>query len=157
MGSICCLTTMIVLKRLPGGQIELLDSRIPFWTQENGIELIRNMGISGRERYLMINAIDMVFPLFYGSLLLSFSRRVRSKIIRIAIVGAVVCDWIENICIRVALSTFPNVSPAALTYGPIFTRLKWLCIGGVLLALWTWRKIVFRDAAAAEVDRSKRR
>ena len=67
IGSVICIGIMGYFSNF--GKLDILDSHFQLWDRHSGPEILRDMGIAGRERYLKLNAVDFVFPLFYATLL----------------------------------------------------------------------------------------
>ena len=134
IGSVICMGIMGYFSDF--GKLDILDSHFPLWDRQSGPEILRDMGIEGRERYRRLNTVDFVFPLFYATLLADLLKS-RGYILGAYIsIGAGLFDLMENSCIRILLQGTPSdFKSIALDFGPTFTRLKWGFLSCALILL----------------------
>ena len=118
------------ISALSGG-MGIPDARM-FYTWPQLQNMFRLYGPKGREMYLRLQWVDMVYPLIYSTLLASLLYLVYKKtrlenMIFVPFVAALF-DYAENILLRISILSFPNMQEGIVrTAGPV-TFFKWLLV-----------------------------
>jgi hypothetical protein len=124
-------TTFGIFRNLPDLDALVID-RMMSYGAEDVVAALTAIGEHGRRTYLWANAIDMVFPLFYGSFFAGVLYRFRLRealwILSLMPLFAGLADIGENIQIRTMLQAFPNISDAQASASSVFTQAKWWLI-----------------------------
>ncbi len=94
--------------------------------------MFRLYGPEGREMYLRLQWIDMVYPLIYSTLLASLLYLVYKKtrlenMVFIPFVAALF-DYAENILLRISILSFPNIQDGVASIAGTVTFIKWLLV-----------------------------
>lgn len=104
---------------------------------------------AGRAAYVRTCAIDMVYPLVYGGLLVAvlalLSRT--SRLLWLPVV-AVVFDYVENVGFLRAMATWPEPSNTVLSIATVANSVKWSAAAAALFAIVALgvRRLVTRTA-----------
>ncbi len=103
-----------------------------FYTFTQLHNMFQHYGTQGREMYLQLQWVDMVYPLVYSTLLASllylvFKRTSLENMIFIPFV-AVLFDYTENILLRVSILSFPHMNEKIVSIAGVMTFVKWLLI-----------------------------
>lgn len=129
-----------------GVELQILDVRL-WYNSFDVITLFNAMGAQGRALYrFQVVVADMVYPFFYGILLLSalllclhqLKKESYCKRWIIWPLLAFLFDVFENTNTYWMLTKFPNVSDVQVQIGVVFTLLKWISVSmsvGLLLFL----------------------
>jgi len=94
--------------------------------------MFQHYGTEGREMYLQLQWVDMVYPLVYATLLASLLYLVYKKtrlenMVFVPFV-AMLFDYTENILLRVNILHFPDMSKTLVNIAGVVTFTKWLLI-----------------------------
>ena len=95
-------------------------------------EMFQRYGVQGRQMYLQLQWVDMVYPLVYSlflaSLLYAVYKKTRlHKMVYIPFVAAAL-DYTENILLRVSIQSFPHMQKAVVQLAASVTFLKWFLV-----------------------------
>jgi len=86
-------------------------------------------GANGREAYLNLQWIDMLYPVVYslllGSILYFLYKRSRFQWVVLIPLFAAIFDYLENIMLRINVLTFPNMNDVMVSMSSIATFMKW--------------------------------
>lgn len=115
-----------------------------FYSAADVSAVLESLGSEGRSLYTRALLVDFVFvltfvaglglPLAYLLPQVTESAPVRALALAPAVAGA--CDYVENVVLLYAISTFPEMPGAAITVASVFTAVKLpLLIGSMLLLL----------------------
>lgn len=120
----------------------LPDARF-FYTSGQLTTILDALGPSGRHTYMLLHLVDMVFPLVYGlflAVMMAYLWGVRGGAVKAAsplsvlALAAALCDYAENICVRIVSALFvpgrtaANVDalrPLAASLAGFATAAKW--------------------------------
>ena len=103
-----------------------------FYTWPQLQNMFQHYGPEGREMYLRLQWIDMVYPLVYSTLLASLLYLVYKKtrlenMIFVPFVAALF-DYAENILLRISILSFPNMREGIVRIAGPVTFFKWLLL-----------------------------
>lgn len=103
-----------------------------FYTSPQLQNMFRLYGPEGREMYLRLQWIDMVYPLIYSTLLASLLYLVYKKtrlenMVFVPFVAALF-DYAENILLRISILSFPNMQDGVVSIAGTVTFIKWLLV-----------------------------
>ena len=117
---------------------QILDEYIITWTPEDAQRFYAAIGANGRAAYRAYYLhLDFWFPvltltLFYMSLLsLVFRPGTRLAWLNLTPLLMYASDAAENLNHFAVAGAYPALSPASLTYGPLFSGTKWVLIMGL--------------------------
>ena len=112
--------------------------------------LFSHYGEAGKKVYFQLQAIDMIYPLVYSTLLaallyLQFNRSRLTWVIIIPHIAALF-DYAENLSLRINLIRFPSMHPALADASGIFTCLKWslVYLSILLLLIGLFNRLFFK-------------
>ncbi len=113
------------------GGMGIPDARM-FYTYPQLQNLFQHYGADGREMYLRLQWIDMVYPLIYSTLLASLLFLVYKKtrlenMVFVPFVAALF-DYAENILLRISILSFPDMHKWLVQIAGSVTFCKWLII-----------------------------
>ncbi len=113
------------------GGIGTPDARM-FYTFPQLQNMFWHYGIEGREMYLNLQWVDMVYPVVYSTLLASLLylvyKRTRLEILVFVPFVAALFDYTENVLLRISILSFPNMNEKIVSIAGPVTFLKWLLI-----------------------------
>ena len=119
---------------------KILDEYIMTWTPEDARHLYSALGPQGRLAYQAYYLhLDFWFPvltltLFYiGLLSLAFPRNSRFALLNLLPILLYFSDAAENLNHFMMAKLYPNLPSFSLQFGPVFTFVKWVLIGGLLV------------------------
>ena len=125
------------LGMLSGG-LGIPDAQM-FYTFSQLQNMFWHYGSEGREMYLQLQWIDMIYPLVYSTLLASLLylvyKRTRIEILVFVPFVAVLPDYIENILLRISILSFPGMNEKIVSIAGVMTYSKWLLIFFALFLL----------------------
>ena len=125
-----------------------------WYTPADLTAMAESYGPAGRQAYLQARwTFDLIFPLVYTAFLVTaigwLARRIsgtpgRWQMANLLPVLGMALDYLENITASIVMARYPAPGPVAASLAPIFTLLKWVCVGGssvlllgfALAALW---------------------
>jgi hypothetical protein len=114
---------------------KILDEYYPTWSASDARDLYAALGPTGRHAYqLFYLRLDFWFPvltltLFYSSLLsLAFRERPRLRWMNLLPLVMYAADVAENLNHFAMAGSFPELSPARLTLGPVLSLTKYVLI-----------------------------
>ncbi len=99
--------------------------------------LLTSLGSAGRQAYLLIANVDMVYPLVYGSCILltlawGLGERVESsawwRAVLVLPVLGVAADYVENVAVRVIVNDWPQTADGLATVWVYAHAIKWLTL-----------------------------
>jgi hypothetical protein len=118
----------------------ILDEYYLTWSAADARQLYEALGPAGRYAYQMFYLkLDFWFPVlslsvFYAALLsLAFKPESRLAWVNLLPIAMYVSDIAENINHYAMAGSYPDLSPAALSIGPLLTLTKYLLITGLPL------------------------
>ncbi|MBL4790899.1 MAG: hypothetical protein JKY60_18215 [Kordiimonadaceae bacterium] len=89
---------------------------------------LMSIGAEGRADYLIVNLVDMAFPIFYGSLFAGLLYRFRAAdglwLLALVPILLAAVDYGENFQIRAMLTGFPDLSETQVANASMFTSVK---------------------------------
>jgi hypothetical protein len=102
-------------------------------------------GPAGRQAYIEARlTFDVVWPLVYTFFLVAsiswlagraFRPGSRWRLLNLLPILAILLDFLENFAAVIVMARFPLTTPVIDFAAPLFTLLKWLCVGGSFVAL----------------------
>lgn len=118
---------------------------LPFVGASELFALLESLGSAGRQAYLPIANVDMVYPLVYGSCILltltwGLGERLESSawwraVLMLPAVG-VMADYVENVAARVIVNGWPQPADGLATVWVYAHGTKWLTLlPSIVLAL----------------------
>ena len=113
------------------GGMGIPDARM-YYTYAQLQEMFRHYGVQGRQMYLQLQGVDMVYPLVYSTFLASLmfavyhKTRLR-KMVYVPFVAALL-DYGENILLRINLLSFPHMQKGLVRLAASVTFLKWFLV-----------------------------
>ena len=94
--------------------------------------LFQQYGVAGRDVYLKLQWIDMIYPLvystFFASLLFLFFGKTKFSYLVFIPIAAAVFDYAENILLRINILSYPDMNRLLVNISSITTLLKWSLI-----------------------------
>lgn len=113
------------------GGMGIPDARM-FYTYAQLQEIFRHYGPQGRQMYLQLQWVDMVYPLVYSLFLSSllfvvYSKTRLRKTVYIPFIAAFF-DYVENILLRVSILSFPDMQKGMVQMAGVVTFTKWFLI-----------------------------
>ena len=107
------------------------DARM-FYTYSQLQNMFRHYGTEGREMYLRLQWIDMVYPLVYSTLLASllylvYKNTRLENMVFVPFVAALF-DYAENFLLRISILSFPNMQEGIIRIAGPVTLFKWLLV-----------------------------
>jgi len=113
------------------GGVGIPDARM-FYTLSQLQNMFWHYGTKGREMYLQLQWVDMVYPLVYSTLLASLLylvfKRTRLEILVSVPFVAALFDYTENILLRISILSFPEMNEKVVSIAGTVTFLKWLLV-----------------------------
>jgi len=113
------------------GGMAIPDARM-YYTFPQLQNMFWHYGMEGREMYLHLQWIDMVYPLVYSTLLASLLylvyKRTRLEILVFVPFVAALLDYTENILLRISILSFPHMNEKIVSIAGVITFVKWLLI-----------------------------
>jgi hypothetical protein len=113
---------------------KVLDECFPTWTPQTAVRFLAAIGPDGRAAYRRFYwTMDFWFPGATASLtiaslmLIAFPPVSGWAWLCVLAVPSWLFDVAENIILYQMAGSFPNLSSTAVTLGPVFTCLKWVC------------------------------
>ncbi len=110
-----------------------------FYTTDELYRMADLYGMSGRRAYVQARfTFDLMFPLIYGTFLLTtiawaagklLRKNSRWRILVLIPLLAVIFDLLENTAASVVIGRYPQPSQLAAMVAPFFTLIKWLFVG----------------------------
>jgi len=122
-----------------GEMVQLLDTLFNY-SQAQAYQHLAAYKEEGRQVYLFSTLfLDTLFPLAYGiflALLLAFLfGKTKLGILALLPLPLILVDYIENSHIALLLINYPEQMPQIAYSGSIFTSIKWILIGILLLSV----------------------
>jgi len=113
------------------GGMGIPDARM-FYTYPQLQNMFQHYGPQGREMYLRLQWVDMVYPLVYSTLLASLLFLVykKTRLLKTVYVPflAALFDYLENILLHISILSFPDMQKWIVqVVGPV-TFFKWLLV-----------------------------
>ncbi len=94
--------------------------------------LFHEYGAVGKEIYLKLQWVDMIYPLvysvFFASLLFLFFGKTKFSNLVFIPFAAATFDFIENIILRISILTYPDMNHLLVHISAVTTFLKWILI-----------------------------
>jgi len=113
------------------GGMGIPDARM-FYTFSQLQNMFWHYGTEGREMYLQLQWIDMVYPLVYSTLLASLLylvfKRTSLEILVFTPFVAALLDYTENVLLRISILSFPDMNQKLVSIAGPVTFLKWLLL-----------------------------
>lgn len=114
-----------------------------FYAPADLIEMAQGYGAEGRSLYIKTSStLDLIFPLIYSNFLTAFSiyllkkaemdRALAPHLLRLGI-GCCVSDWLENLCMILLLTSYPETKYIYAFLGRIMTSVKYLLLLSFIL------------------------
>lgn len=120
------------------GGMGIPDTRM-YYTFPQLQNMFWHYGMEGREMYLHLQWIDMVYPLVYSTLLASLLylvyKRTSLEILVFVPFVAALLDYTENILLRISILSFPDMNEKIVSIAAPVTFLKWLLVFFVFFLL----------------------
>ena len=121
------------------GGMSIPDARM-FYTFSQLQDMFQHYGTEGREMYLRLQWVDMVYPLVYATLLASLLylvyKKTRLEMLVFVPFIAALLDYTENILLRISILSFPHMNSMPADVAGVVTFLKWLLIFTALFFLF---------------------
>ena len=115
---------------LSGG--EGIPDATMFYTYQQLQHMFQQYGPAGRQMYLQLQWVDMVYPLVYSTLLASLLFLVYRKTRLIVMVYvpfiAALFDYAENILLRISVLSFPDMHKWLVQIAGPVTFIKWFLL-----------------------------
>ncbi len=116
-----------------------------FYSAEELYEMAEAYGEEGRRLYVRSRfTFDLIWPLVYAFFLTTSISWVYSRSFAadslgqlanlVAALGAAL-DFLENGSASLVMARYPDPTPVVVVLAPVFTLLKWTCVGGSFLLL----------------------
>jgi hypothetical protein len=132
------------IEELAGHSIEILDLQIFGYSPQRAFDILDNQGKEGREVYQVAElSADIVYPFIYSilfsSILFFFVKKANliekpyEKVIFLPFL-TLILDWVENAFIVSILMNYDTRPTILVQIAGVFTVLKWLSLGLVLLS-----------------------
>jgi hypothetical protein len=113
------------------GGMGIPDARM-FYNYTQLEQLFRQYGLAGREMYLKLQCVDMIYPLVYSSFLAALLFKVykNTRLQKVAFIPfiAALCDYVENGLLHQCAVSFPHMLSWEVHIAGFVTFLKWLLI-----------------------------
>lgn len=114
-----------------------------FYSPADLIEMAQGYGAEGRRLYIRTSTtLDLIFPLLYSNFLTAFAiyllkkaemdKALASHLLRLGI-GCCLSDWLENLCMILLLSSYPDTKYVYAFLGRIMTSVKYLLLISFIL------------------------
>ncbi len=107
------------------------DARM-FYTFGQLQNILQHYGTKGREMYLQLQWLDMIYPLVYSTLLASLLfliyKNTRLKNMVFVPFVAVLFDYTENVLLRISVLSFPHMDKIIVNIAGVVTFTKWLLV-----------------------------
>ncbi len=115
---------------ISGGE-GLPDAKM-YYTYQQLYLLFQHYGSSGRQMYLQLQVVDMVYPLIYSTLLASLLflifKKTRLQVVVVIPFAAAFFDYIENILLRMSVLSFPHMHAGMVETAALATFAKWFLV-----------------------------
>ena len=128
-----------------------------FYTSNDLYQIAEEYGEGGRMAYVKARfSFDLIWPLVYMVFLSTVLSWLFKKVFKansfwqlfnLVPIFGLIFDYLENISTSLVMIRYPNPTNSIAIFAPIFTVLKWLCVGGsfvlllIGLIIWGWQLI----------------
>lgn len=125
-----------------------LPDELYYYNYHQLYHIFESYGVKGRQIYLHLQWIDMIYPIIYSLLLSSllsvFYKNSKFKGLVFLPFFALVFDYSENIFLRTSILSFPHMNTTWVTIASFSTALKWtfILLSFTLLLIGSVTKIV---------------